>query len=113
MLIFENKCLRALVGCIDFITPSRKKKRSPDKYVRQQSWKKFLDSDVTKINWNGMKQIAETNRMVADNYTCNKSIRRVAAMLQNLVAKNKSIVSEKEILDILCEYSGYVLSKAS
>ena len=34
-------------------------------------------------------------------------------MLQNLVAKNKSIVSEKEILDILCEYSGYVLSKAS
>jgi hypothetical protein len=111
LLQFEARCLKALVGCIDFITPSSKRKRSPDKYIRQQSWMKFIESDVTKINWNEQKIKATSKRMIADGYDCNKDIRRMFATVQNTIHKLSPMKSEEDILINLGEHFGYMMTK--
>ena len=109
--LFEKKCLSALVASIDFVTPSSKKKRSPDKYIRQQSWKNFLGSEIKKKVWNELMQRAESSRIEADNFNCNAIIKKTASQLQNMISKLSLLQPEQDIINKLSEYSGYTLTK--
>lgn len=108
---FEDRCIRALVGCIDFITPTSKRKRSPDKYIRQQAWKSFLGSDVKQIKWSEKKTELTKNRMTSDSYNCEQSIKQIAGRLQNTIKKLSPIMAEEEILNNISEHCGYVILK--
>jgi hypothetical protein len=105
----EHKYLQALVGCIDFVTASSKKKRSPAKYERQESWNEFIGSDIKRINWAEAKRIAESNRVSSNDDKCSTSLKRLGAMIQNAVSKLSPTMSTKKILRELSIYSGYII----
>ena len=48
---FEDICRRALVSCINFIRPSSRKSRKPEKYKMHPEWEAFLGGNVQKIVW--------------------------------------------------------------
>ncbi len=109
--LFEDRCINALITCVDFVTPSSKKSRSPDKYIRQQSWKNFLESERKKCNWNVLLQRTESRRIEADNYDCDQSMKKTAGNLQNMIRKLTPLLPEKDIIEKFAEYSGYLITR--
>lgn len=108
---FQQKSLRALVGCINFIKPYSRGKRNDAKDIKQDSWKLFLGSDINKINWNKEVIIKAINRFEADNYKGNNLIKNLAGKLQNIVKRASIMIPEEEVLNKLSEYSGYIVSR--
>ena len=72
---FESRSREALVSCIDFITPQSKKRRTVSKYRKQRSWKKFLGSDVKRVNWNEILKEKRANRAKSDKEMADKTIK--------------------------------------
>lgn len=52
---FENFCRRALVSCINFVRPSSRKSKRPEKYKIHPEWMAFLGGNVKKIVWSNKK----------------------------------------------------------
>jgi hypothetical protein len=106
---FHKRCLRFLVGCINFVTPQSKK--NGKLYKKQKSWLAFLESDIKKINWSQIQREKRNNRTVADKEMSDRQIKRTASMLRNLVNRLKVDYPEKEVIKRIEEFSGYNLVK--
>jgi len=109
---FERRSIQTLVGCINFVSPPSKKTRCLVRYKKQKAWKEFLESDVTKINWNKVRRetIASLSQMDIDTLLW-KRANRQAKMLKNLVTESETVGLEEEIIRQLAEATGYKLIK--
>lgn len=108
---FEARCLKSLVSCIDFVTPSSKRRRAPK---RQLLWKSFLGSDVKRLNWSKLNAKRRVRRAASDASAFAKSMSRLGTTVGNLVDRYKGEYSEEAIIKELSEFSGIDLgNKAS
>ncbi len=109
--LFEEKCLKSLVSCINFVTPSSKRSRAPK---RQRLWKLFLGSDVKRLNWSKLNEKRRVRRAASDASAFAKSMSRLGATVSNLVDRYKGEHSEEAIIKELSDLSGIDLgNKAS
>ena len=95
---FYKRAVAAMVSCIDIVTPSSKKTRCPDKYIRDPKWLAYVDADVTAINWTTVKTEAAANRERSDATAYVTSLKRVAAMVTNVIARNEDYRPRSEII---------------
>jgi hypothetical protein len=105
---FEARCLKSLVSCIDFVTPSSKRRRAPK---RQRLWKLFLGSDVKRLNWSKLNAKRRVRRAASDKAAFAKSVSRLGTTVSNLVDRYKGEYSEEAIIKELSEFSGIDLGK--
>ncbi len=69
----------ALVGCVNFVTPSSKRAKRP---VKIGFWKDFLGSDVAAIKWTDYEPIQDAAALSFE-----ESLQRVFGSLHNLAAR--------------------------
>ncbi|GFE60780.1 hypothetical protein [Geobacter sp. AOG2] len=108
---FNDRSLKLLVSCIDFITSKTKKTRDPDQYVRQHSWRQFLGSDTKKITFKQIVERRRSTRGTSNRITFDKKIRRTATMVKNMVERLSVEHALEDIFKIFAEKSGYRLKK--
>jgi hypothetical protein len=82
---FDERVIEALVSCIDFVTPSSHRTKSPGKYVRQPKFQRFISLDVKKINWSGVKKQQLSEKLRAGKP--HQKLLNTSARLQNLISR--------------------------
>ncbi len=105
---FETRSLELLNSCINFVTLTNKKRR---KRQQQPSWRKFLESDIKEVNWSKLRAERLKNRIESDKTTLEKSVKRQATMLRNVVARGAILSSKQQVIKQLEELSGFRLEE--
>ncbi|GFE60586.1 hypothetical protein [Geobacter sp. AOG2] len=105
---FHKRCLQLLDSCINFVTPSSKRRRVIEK---QPSWEAFLGSDIKKIKWKAVHDAQRAHRQESESVSVAKKTQRLGSSLRNTVSRLSTILPEHEVLNLISEKSGYKLVK--
>jgi hypothetical protein len=105
---FHKRSLQLLDSCINFVTPSSKKRRALKK---QPSWEAFLGSHIKKIKWKAVHDAKRANRQESESVSVAKKTHRLRSTLTNGILRLSTIIPEHEVRKMIFDQTGYKLVK--
>jgi hypothetical protein len=94
---FNETAVSAFISCVDFVTPSSKRKRDPANYIRDPKWQEFIGSEPKKTNWTLVRQESERKQQSNDLIKLEKELKKLNGRIQNIKKRYPDVLPLGEL----------------